>query len=263
MHVWNKPVASFSPNTNFSCKDTATIFFNNTTTAGSPANKYLWNFGDGNTSILKNPSHFYAAPGTYTVTLTATVGSSCSATVSGTVYIGKSTPAFVIAPDTVCVNTSTQFTGTSTPAASNLKWIFSDNNAQPFNSPVNHTFSTPGDYQVSLIAYTAQGCTDTISKPIHVKYGAGLVPFFTAAPDTVCANSATSFSGSATPVPSNVQWFFTDNNALQNNSPTSHSFTNPGNYNVLLIAYDAQGCADTCHTSNNGEEWTNSELYTK
>lgn len=31
---------------------------------------YNWNFGDGNTSILQNPSHVYAASGTYTITLT-------------------------------------------------------------------------------------------------------------------------------------------------------------------------------------------------
>ena len=32
---------------------------------------YSWNFGDGATSTLQNPSHSYAAVGTYTVTLTA------------------------------------------------------------------------------------------------------------------------------------------------------------------------------------------------
>jgi PKD repeat protein len=36
---------------------------------------WLWNFGDGNTSSLQHPSHAYAAPGTYTVSLT--VGNEC------------------------------------------------------------------------------------------------------------------------------------------------------------------------------------------
>ncbi|WP_167855603.1 GEVED domain-containing protein [Hymenobacter fodinae] len=35
---------------------------------------WLWNFGDGTTSSLQNPSHTYATGGTYTVALTATNG---------------------------------------------------------------------------------------------------------------------------------------------------------------------------------------------
>lgn len=33
---------------------------------------YLWDFGDGNTSSLRSPTHQYQAPGTYTVSLTVT-----------------------------------------------------------------------------------------------------------------------------------------------------------------------------------------------
>ncbi len=36
------------------------------------ASNFLWNFGDGNISNLANPTHTYAASGTYTVSLTAT-----------------------------------------------------------------------------------------------------------------------------------------------------------------------------------------------
>ena len=35
------------------------------------ANRYFWNFGDGNTSVLENPNHKYATNGTFNVTLNA------------------------------------------------------------------------------------------------------------------------------------------------------------------------------------------------
>jgi hypothetical protein len=33
--------------------------------------RYLWNFKDGSTSKIEDPSHTYRKPGTYTVRLTA------------------------------------------------------------------------------------------------------------------------------------------------------------------------------------------------
>jgi PKD repeat protein len=43
----------------------------NDTSAGSPTS-WLWTFGDGQTSTQQSPTHVYAAPGPFTVTLTAT-----------------------------------------------------------------------------------------------------------------------------------------------------------------------------------------------
>lgn len=40
-----------------------------TITSGDPYTNVEWDFGDGNTSISDNPTHQYASPGTYTVTL--------------------------------------------------------------------------------------------------------------------------------------------------------------------------------------------------
>ena len=62
------PVASFTSPTS-ACVNT-TVSFTNTST-GTPTS-YLWNFGDGQTSTLANPTHTYATSGSFTVTLTVT-----------------------------------------------------------------------------------------------------------------------------------------------------------------------------------------------
>ena len=53
---------------------------------------WSWNFGDGGTSSMQNPSHTYTANGTYTVSLTAS-NSSGSNTCSKTKYITINMPA--------------------------------------------------------------------------------------------------------------------------------------------------------------------------
>ncbi len=48
---------------------------------------WSWDFGDGNTSTLQNPSHSYAAGGTYTVQLTVTDNNGGTDTASGSVTV--------------------------------------------------------------------------------------------------------------------------------------------------------------------------------
>jgi Zn-dependent metalloprotease/PKD repeat protein len=63
----NPPVADFEANATASC--TGEITFEDQTTGGP--NTWNWNFGDGSTSTLQNPTHVYQQDGTYTVTLIA------------------------------------------------------------------------------------------------------------------------------------------------------------------------------------------------
>ena len=74
--VTASPTASFSMNPSiFSTSPQNINFINNSTNATS----YEWNFGDGSTSVLANPSHIYNNTETgYTVTLTATNAAGCS-----------------------------------------------------------------------------------------------------------------------------------------------------------------------------------------
>ncbi len=54
------------------CIQTPTFNFSESSTGGVAPYTYNWDFGDGNTSTLANPSHTYSNAGTYTVTLTVT-----------------------------------------------------------------------------------------------------------------------------------------------------------------------------------------------
>jgi PKD repeat protein len=57
---------------------------------------YLWSFGDGVTSMQQNPSHAYAADGTYTWSLVVTAGTGIPCTKNGTITIGPQQGAQVL-----------------------------------------------------------------------------------------------------------------------------------------------------------------------
>lgn len=71
----NAVVANFNPSLTYSCNSPATVSFTNNSINGS---SYLWNFGDGTTSTLQNPSHTYTNPGTYSVQLITNGSSLCN-----------------------------------------------------------------------------------------------------------------------------------------------------------------------------------------
>lgn len=69
------PDNALQPNFNtidplYYCSAPQTIHFNGTTSFD--VDSYSWSFGDGTTSTLQNPTHTYASPGNYSVTLEVT-----------------------------------------------------------------------------------------------------------------------------------------------------------------------------------------------
>jgi PKD repeat protein len=72
------------------------VQFTGLAVGGSPAYTYSWNFGDGTTSALQNPTHTYAAAGTYTATLTVTdsMGNTSAASVPGNIIVNPLPPIY-------------------------------------------------------------------------------------------------------------------------------------------------------------------------
>jgi uncharacterized repeat protein (TIGR01451 family) len=108
-----------APAASFTAPATAAIdedvLFTNTTTGTEPIS-YLWDFGDGVTSTLENPTHAFSVDGLYTVTLTATNDFGTD-TVSKSIFIQPALPTHVdlsvditISPLPVVVGVPTTFT---------------------------------------------------------------------------------------------------------------------------------------------------------
>jgi gliding motility-associated-like protein len=206
---------------------------------------YNWNFGDGGTSTLANPSHTYTATGIYTVKLITTSADGCKDTLVKTnaVNVGLLQPAFTVPP--VCEGAPVTFTNTSTPAPDSVFWSFGDGTTSTMLNPVK-TFAAAGTYSVKLVGYFA-GCKDSVIRNITVATRANL-NFSTPDMAGCKAPHTAAFTNSTTGAVSYV-WDFGDGTTSNDANPT-HTYTTAGTYNVMLIATNANGCADTLVKNN-------------
>ena len=109
--IYPQPTANFTFTT--VCAGEATQFTSTSTTnpSGQQISSYQWNFGDGQTSNQQNPSHQYAAAGTYTVTLNVSTGGHCTSTKTQTVTV-YAQPAANAGPDqTIAYGGTAQLSG--------------------------------------------------------------------------------------------------------------------------------------------------------
>jgi hypothetical protein len=82
------PVASFTVSPGLDGVAPMTATFTDTST-GSPTS-WAWDFGDGTTSTVQNPSHTFTAAGSYTVSLTATNAAGASTAVTQPITVTSS-----------------------------------------------------------------------------------------------------------------------------------------------------------------------------
>jgi len=85
--VWAPVHAGFAANPIEGVAGRTVFTFTDQSTGGKGPCSYQWQFGDGNTSSLQNPTHAYASAGNYTITLRVTESLSTSDTVTKTGYV--------------------------------------------------------------------------------------------------------------------------------------------------------------------------------
>lgn len=124
-----------------------------------------WKWGDGNTDLLKDSAHSYAAVGNYKVTLIAVTDKGCVDSVSNT-YRVRGTLNLNFAKSGNCVPDSIIFSDSAVTASSAIAsrmWKVNGANAST-NSPAKLFLNSPGPFTVTYLVTTAEGCTDSITK---------------------------------------------------------------------------------------------------
>lgn len=246
-----RPVANFSAPVTSRCEPPLTVNFTDLTTGGAVS--WQWDFGDGGTSTLQNPSHIYTAYGDYNVTLIATNNFGCTDTivVPAFVRIRRAVISFAGLPARGCIPFTVSPTAiiNSVDAVTSYQWDFGDGSPLDPSPTPTHTYPLQGTYTVTLTITTSSGCTDTYTMPTAVRTGSKPIADFTAAPIPVCATEVIQFTDLSTPsTVDEWEWDFGDGGSSLLQNP-GHRYNDTGYFTVRLIATN-NGCPDTIIKTN-------------
>jgi hypothetical protein len=208
---------------------------------------WSWNFGNGDTSVLQNPVHYFPL-GIHTVSLTVTNTMGCTASVTKTV--SANTPVYVnwtvdtnicpsaTAPICITNNTSSGVSLTET-------WQFPGANISSYTGhyPPCLTYSMAGDFP---IVYQVTGGTcnriDTVMVHNYQPQLCGYLSddYASCPPLVVCATNCSQNIDSLTDI---YTWDFGIATYLETNPCDFYSY--PGCHVVTLSVLTNNGCTDT------------------
>ncbi|MBX7093975.1 MAG: PKD domain-containing protein [Flavobacteriales bacterium] len=214
-----------------------TVSFNNLSTGYAlPLNSFMfWNFGDGTTSHVLNPTHTYQLPGTYTVSL-GVGGGGCFHYAYATVTVGDFNATLNTHQLHNCLPADVNYSVTA-PGFSAAQWNFADGQTA-IGSSVSHVYQNYPATFGSVIVSDYRGCTDTLSLPGITQFTA----YASTQNDLGCAPLQTAFNGLAPFCTGS--WNFGDG-TTSNGIVLNHTYSNPGSYSAYFIATDTTGCVDT------------------
>ncbi len=222
------PVAEFT-----SVADMNTVIFTNTSILGDT---YSWDFGDGNNSVLENPTHSYDDEGSYEVSLRVT--NECGTTEFVKTILLSSIPVagYSASITSGCIPLSVMFTDNSSSNVTAWDWRF------PGGTPETSTEASPtvvyemtGEYDVTLIVTSGSGNDTLEMSDFIITDDLPTASFqFTSITELDYEFTNTSFGATS------YSWDFGDGNTSVLESP-SHSFEEAGTYLITLSATNACG----------------------
>lgn len=222
---------------------------------------YVWSWGDGTSNGTgASPSHTYALPGSYTITMTPTdswnkAGASVTRVVNVTEPAGNAGPTatFTVACTTYTTCT-TNAAGTAdpeghTPLRYTWKWGDGTSDTVGTSSTPSHVYNLPGTYTVTLTVSDAWGragtpVTRTATTPAEPGGNAGPAVTF---PQPVCTGRVCTVSSAGTTDSDGIRsytWTWGDSTPAEVTTSTNsrnHTYAAAGTYTVMVVVTDNWG----------------------
>jgi PKD repeat protein len=211
---------------------------------------WSWSFGDGTSSGEQNPSHTYAAGGSYTVSLTVTddYGNASAPHSEVVSVVDPNNQAPVADFDAWCGENFCSFTNRSADPDGTIvasSWDYGDGYGSTSQNAF-HIYNAPGTYTVRLTVTDNDGAASTTSTDVTLPPGsANAAP--TADFTYSCSAFVCDFTDTSTDADGSVvawSWDFGDGNGSTAQSP-SHTYAVAGTYTVTLTVTDDAGDSST------------------
>ncbi|MDZ4756909.1 MAG: PKD domain-containing protein [Bacteroidota bacterium] len=230
------------------CLNGNSFTFADSSTLSSGSYSRMWEFGDGGSDTAAMPTYNYTSAGEYVANLILTTDSGCMDTAIVKLNVNPE-PAGSISVNmmTACLSGNNfTFTDSSTIASGSYTrtWHFGDGNTDTASMP-SHTYTSDGNYTVSLTLVSDKGCTDSVTIDITVNpmpiinWSANAISQCLTGNNFMFVDSSTLSSGNYTRV-----WDFGDGNSDTSANP-SYTYTNDGGYTASLKITTDEGCFDS------------------
>ena len=164
INVLDKPTASFTFDKPATCGTPAEVRFNNSSLDNLDNQ---WDFGDGTSSDVSNPEHFYVDFGPKAVRLIVSNQQGCRDSILQLVDVfGSPLASFDFSQGQACEGDTIELFNNSTEAVQ-MKWEIEGQGSSQLPTP-RIAYDEAGIYQVQLIAVYNDLCQDTLAKTLQV-----------------------------------------------------------------------------------------------
>lgn len=221
-------------------------------TAPAGSSTYFWDFQDGASSNLQNPSNTFANPGTYNVELRETVGGPVIGTVSIQVFAKPVPTISTVDPIKGCNPLTINFEGdVNLPGgitANQFLWTFGDGSSAS-GQDVTYTYTNDGSFSVTLgVVTNTPSCDNTITFSSQIGVSSPVADFTTNPDPPVSCTPPLNVSFTNTSQTTNTlqySWDMGNGNTSTAQNPPSQNYTTNGNYTVILTITDTNNCVKT------------------